>query len=62
MGDFNFVEITHHSCVKNEGLVFHGTARAVQLINSLLDGKNESIPNIHRELADNFPKNKFSRN
>ena len=34
-------------CWKNEGLVFHGTARAIRLINSLLDGKRENIPNIH---------------
>ena len=44
-------------CIKNEGLVFHGTARAIRLINSLLDGKNENIPNIHRQVADNFSKN-----
>ena len=43
-------------CVKNEGLVFHGTARAMRLINSLLHGKGENVPNIHREFADNFPK------
>ena len=38
-------------CVKNEGLVFHGTARAIQLINSLLYGKNENI----RTVTDNLP-------
>ena len=42
--------------MENEGLVFHGTARVIRLINSLLDGKNE---NIHREFADNFPKKLF---
>ena len=45
---------------ENEGLVFHGTARAIRLINSLLDGKYENIPNIHRELSANFRE--FSRN
>ena len=49
-------------CVKNEDLVFHGTARAIRLINSLLHGKNENVPNIHKEFADNFSKNCFSRN
>ena len=46
-------------CVRNDGLVFHGTARAIRLINSLLDGKNENIPNIHRQFADNSQKNIF---
>ena len=45
--------------VKDEGWVFHGTARAIRLINSLLFGENENIPNIHREFPDNFPKNYF---
>ena len=49
-------------CVKCEGLVFHGTARAIRLINSLFYGKNENIPNIHRQFADNSPKKYFSRN
>ena len=40
--------------MKNEDLVFHGTARAIRLINSLLDGKNENIPKIYREFAENF--------
>ena len=44
---------------KNEGLVFHGMARAIRLINSLFYGKNENVPNIHREFADNFPKKLF---
>ena len=35
--------------VKNEGLVFHGTARAIRLINSLFYGKNENIPKICRQ-------------
>ena len=43
-------------CVKIEGLVFHGTKRAIWLINSLLNGKNRNIPNIHREFADSFMK------
>ena len=38
-------------CVKNEGLVFHGTARAIRLINSLLNGKNESS----RTFTENLP-------
>ena len=46
-------------CVKNEGLVFHGTARAIRLINSLLYEKNENIPNIHRQFANNSPKKIF---
>ena len=33
---------------KNRGFSISRTARAVWLINSLLDGKNENIPNIHR--------------
>ena len=45
-------------CGKNEGLVFHCTARVIRLINSLLDGRNENIPSI----PENFPKNWFSRN
>ena len=48
-------------CVKNEGSVFHGTARAIRLINSLLDGKNKNIPNIHRQFADNSKKNIFHK-
>ena len=39
--------------------MFHGTAQAVRLINSLLYGKNENIPNIHRQFADNFRINIF---
>ena len=35
------------SAVKNERLVFHDTARAIRLINSLFYGKNENIPKIH---------------
>ena len=31
-------------------------AGAIWLINSLLDGKNELIPNIKQEFADNFTK------
>ena len=46
-------------CVKNEDLVFHGTARAIRLINSLFNGENESTPKIHREFSDNFPKKLF---
>ena len=46
-------------CVKNEGLVFHGTARTIRFINSLLNGKNENISSIHREFADFFPKKIF---
>ena len=42
-------------CVKSEGLVFHGTARAIRLINSLLHGKNE----IFRTFTDNSPKKIF---
>ena len=37
---------------KNKGLVFHGMAQAIWLINSLLDGEHENIPNIHGEFAD----------
>ena len=48
------------ACVENEGLVLHGTARAIRLRNSLLYDKNENIRNIHGEFADNFPKNYFS--
>ena len=44
---------------KSEGLVFHGTARAIRLINSLLYRKNENIPNIHRQFVDNSPKKIF---
>ena len=36
-------------CKKNEGLVFHSSARAIRLINSLSHGKSENIPNIYRE-------------
>ena len=39
-------------CVKSEGLVFHGTARAIRLINSLLSGKNK----IFQTFTENFPK------
>ena len=46
-------------CVKNEDLVFHGTTRAIRLINSLLPGKNENIPNIQRQFTDNSQKNIF---
>ena len=49
-------------CVKIEGLVFHGMARAIRLINSLLHGKNENVLNIHREFADNFRKIIFHEN
>ena len=31
-------------------------------MNSLSYDKNENVPNIHQELANNFPKNYFSRN
>ena len=41
-------------CVKNEGLVFHGTARAIRLINSLLHGKNENIPKFTENLRKFF--------
>ena len=34
----------------------------MRLINSLLNGKNENVPNIHREFANEFSKNYFSRN
>ena len=44
---------------KNERLVFHGTARAIRLINSSLYGKNENILNIHRQSADNSPTKIF---
>ena len=47
-------------CVKSKDLVFQGTARAIRLINSLFNGKNETIPKIHREFSDSFPKNYFS--
>ena len=50
------------SVQKKEALVFHSTARAIRSINSLLQGKNENIPNIHREFANNFFKNYFTRN
>ena len=47
--------------VETEGLVFHGTARAIRLKNRLLNDNNEKIPRTQPELADNFPKNYFSR-
>ena len=47
---------------KKEALVFHSTALAIRSINSLLHGKNENIPNIHREFSNNFFKNYFTRN
>ena len=53
---------TDRACLKNEGLVFHGTAWAIRLINSLLYVKNKYVNNIHREFSGNFPKNYFSRN
>ena len=34
---------TDRACVKTEGLVFYGTARAIRLINSLLYGKKTKI-------------------
>ena len=37
------------------------TARVIRLIDSLLYGENEIILKIHREFADNFPKNHFLR-
>ena len=46
-------------CVKNEGVVFHGTARAIQLINNLFYGKSENIPNIYRQFSYNSPKKIF---
>ena len=53
-------------CLKNEGLAFHGKARAVQLINSLLYGRNENIPSIHPDFPENpfykFRRKKFSEN
>ena len=52
---------TDRACVKTEGLVFHGTGRAIWLIDSFLYGKNENILKIHREFVDYFPKN-FSQN
>ena len=48
--------------VKSEGLVFHGTARAIRLINSLLDGKNENIPNIHRQFSEKIFFTKLDQN
>ena len=49
------------SFVKNEGLVFHGTAPTIRLINSLLLAKR----NILRTLTDNLPthlqKNIFTK-
>ena len=48
--------------VKNEGLVLYGKAQAIRLINSLLDGKNENIPNVNWQLSDHSPKKIFSRN
>ena len=45
---------------KNEDLVFHGTARAIRLIDTLLNGKNENIPNIYREFSGKFPKHYFT--
>ena len=38
-------------CVKNEGLVFHGMARAIRLINSYYMAKTK----IFRTFTDNFP-------
>ena len=38
----------------------YGTSNSVN--NSLLYYKNENIPNIHRQFADNSPKKYFSRN
>ena len=43
-------------CLKAEGLVLCGKARAVRLINSLLFGKNENSPKIQVEFADSFLK------
>ena len=38
-------------CIKNEGLVFHSTAQAIRLINSLLMAKTK----MHRTFTENFP-------
>ena len=53
---------TDRACIKTEGLVFHGTAQAIRLMNSLLHGKNENILKIHQEFVDNFPTDLFTRN
>ena len=45
--------------MKNEGLVLHGKARAVQLIDNLLHGRNESIMKIQQEFADNLISEKL---
>ena len=45
--------------MKIEGLVFHGIAGAIRSRNSFLYGRNENIPNIHRQFADNSQKNVF---
>ena len=50
---------TERACVKTEGSVFHGTARAIRLINSLLNGEKENILKLHREFGDNFATNLF---
>ena len=47
---------------KKRGLSISRYGTAIMLINGLLHGRNENIPNIQREFSDNIPKNYFSRN
>ena len=50
---FDFGPSLRDPCVKNEGLVvFHDTARAIRLINSLLHSKNENIPIMNRQFSE----------
>ena len=59
-GTYREVRSFERPCIKkNEALVFHSTARAIPSINSLSHGKNENIPNINREFANNSLKTIF---
>ena len=46
-------------CVKDECFVFHGTAKAISLINSLLYGEKENIPEDSPRIRRQLPKNYF---
>ena len=54
---------TDRACIKSEGLVFHGTGRAIRLINSLL---HEERPKNYSEnlsrIRGQFSKQSSSRN
>ena len=49
-------------CVKNEGLVFHGTACAIRLINSLLYGIKRKYTKHSPRICCQFSENYISRN